>query len=76
MRAANLKLGEKYKLIRMASFNPIIYYNVIGINPLRLHCYSIDSDWECEVPKSLLDKRMKLVSDEEFNNWLKYRNEL
>lgn len=60
----------------MTKHNPIIYYNVIGTNPFRLHCYSIDSKWECEVRETLLDKRMELVTDEEFNNWLKYRNEL
>lgn len=77
MRAANLKLGEKYKLVRPKNkIHPIIYYDVIGVNPLQLHCYSNILDWECWVHDSILDERMKLVTDEEFNNWLKYRNEL
>ena len=46
MRAANLKLGEKYKLIRPKNkIHPIIYYDVIGVNPLYLHCYSNTEDW-------------------------------
>ena len=77
MRVANLKLGEKYKLVRFRDkFCPIIYYDVISVSPLWIHCYSHKSDWECFVKESWLDSRMQLVTDEEFDNWLKYRNEL